>query len=309
MRRAGKKTMNADEDDLCKFIPEEKERPARRLLLLNIEQCPEYFKDNMYILSGYRPPGMRPIECLKSIFSIHNDAFNIWSHLFGAILFLGLLPYTTSLINEESKDDTKTGLDMSAFSIYLVGGVLMYSCSAIYHVFWPISETTALTCAKVDYMGIVFMIWGSYYPFIRFLFYDDANTYVTYGCCLVAVAFACGCTLFPTYMQQPKYRWIRQVVFWGLGSVIPIVITHGMLKYGASSREMKLFGYPLMYGCIVYLVGSVLFALQAPEIYIPGKCDKCGSSHNIMHVCVVVASLMHYTWFLESFKLRNSDSY
>ena len=120
----------------------------------------------------------------------------------------------------------------------------MYSCSAIYHVFWPISETTALTCAKVDYMGIVFMIWGSYYPFIRFLFYDDANTYVTYGCCLVDVAFACGCALFPTYMQQPKYRWIRQVVFWGLGSVIPIAITQGMLKYGASGREMKLFGYP-----------------------------------------------------------------
>ena len=35
--------MNADEDDLCKFIPEEKERPARRLLLLNIEQVAQFW--------------------------------------------------------------------------------------------------------------------------------------------------------------------------------------------------------------------------------------------------------------------------
>ena len=277
--------------------------------LLNIDQCPEYFKDNRYILSGYRPPFLRVNDCLKSMFSIHNDTFNIWSHLSGAILFLILLPYTIRLINEENSDDTRGRLDATAFSIYLIGGILMYSCSVVYHVFWPMSKSTAITCAKVDYMGIVFMIWGSYYPFIRFLFYDDPKIYVTYGYSLVFVAIACSCSLFPTYMQQPKFRLIRQVIFWCLGSVIPVVMLHGVLRYGASSREMKLFGYPLLYGCFVYLVGSVLFAMQAPEKYYPGRCDKCGSSHNIMHICVLVASLMHYKWFLESFRLRNLQFY
>lgn len=286
----------------------EEGRPAMGPSLLHIDRCPDYFKDNKHILSGYRPPGMRPIEYVKSAFSIHNDTFNVWSHLFGAVVFVGLIPHTISLIDEESEDDATIGLDTSAFVIFLVGGVFMYSCSAAYHIFWPASETTAFTCAKVDYMGIVIMIWGSYYPFIRFLFYDDASTYATYGCCLVAVALACGGALFPTHMQQPKYRWIRQVVFWSLGSVIPIALTQGALTYGASSREMKSFGYPLLHGCLVYLVGSVLFATQAPEKYLPGKCDTCGNSHNIMHACVVVASLMHYTWFLESFKSRNAET-
>jgi len=295
----------SDDEDLCQFVPDV--RPAHRRLL-SIQECPEYFKDNVYILSGYRPPGLPPLEYLKSIFQVHNDAFNVWSHLFGALLFIVLLPYTITFVNEQSNDPTKTGLDVSAFSVFLVGGFLMFSCSAVYHVFWPLSETTALTCAKIDYMGIVFMIWGSYYPFIRFLFYDDASMYVRYSWSLIAVAVACGCALFPSYMQKPRYRWIRQLVFWGLGSVIPVVIVQGMYKYGASSREMKLYGYPLLYGCVVYLVGSVLFAMQAPEKYLPGRCDKCGSSHNIMHVCVIIASLMHYTWFLESFKLRNSES-
>jgi len=295
----------ADERVLCQLVPDV--RPAHRRLL-SIHECPEYFKDNVYILSGYRPPGLSPLEYLKGIFQVHNDAFNVWSHLFGALLFIGLLPYTIAFVNEHSSDATKKELDVSAFSVFLVAGFLMFSCSAAYHVFWPMSETTALTCAKIDYMGIIFMIWGSYYPFIRFLFYDDASMYVRYASFLSAVAVACGCALLPNYMQKPRYRWIRQLVFWGLGAVIPVVIVQGSCTYGVSSREMKLFAYPSLYGCTVYLVGSVLFAMQAPEKYLPGRCDKCGSSHNIMHVCVIIGSLMHYTWFLESFKSRNSES-
>lgn len=278
-----------------------------KFLLLSIDKCPEYFKDNRYILTGYRPPGLRLICYLKSIFFSHNETFNIWSHLYGAILYIFLLPRTIIWINKESNDDTRIFLDVVAFSIYLIGGILMYSCSVIYHVLWPMSNSMAITCAKVDYMGIVFMIWGSYYPFIRFLFYDDPKTYITYGYSLAAIAIACGCSLFPAYIQQPRFRWIRQVIFWSLGSVIPIVMSQGVIRYGALSREMRLFGYPLLYGCIVYLFGSILFATQVPEKYFPGTCDKCGSSHNIMHGCVLVASLMHYTWFVESFRLRNLE--
>ena len=70
---------------------------------------------------------------------------------------------------------------------------------------------------------------------------------------------------------------------------------------------MKTFGYPLLYGCLIYLFGSLFFAMQAPEKYIPGKCDRCDGSHNIMHVCVVIASVLHYTWLQDRNDRRGID--
>lgn len=306
-RRKGEQQIKAETqlDDvvLCQKVHEE--RIGQRKLL-NIQECPDYFKDNLYILSGYRPPGLQPLQYLKSVVQVHNDTFNIWSHLFGAILFAVLLPYTVKLVTEQSADMSNTAYDISAFAIFLVGGTLMYSCSVAYHIFWPLSQTMLITCSKIDYMGIVFMIWGTYYPFVRFLFYDDARIYLKYSLALVTLALVYACALLPSYIQKPEYRWVRQFLFWALGSVIPIVMVHGIMKYGVGSWEMKTFGYPLIHGCLIYLFGSVLFAMQAPEKYIPGKCDRCGGSHNIMHVCVVIASVLHYAWFIKSFKERNS---
>jgi len=57
--------------------------------LLNFEVLPEYLRDNEFIQTGYR--ATRPVkETLRSLFNLHNETGNVWSHLLGFLFFLGL---------------------------------------------------------------------------------------------------------------------------------------------------------------------------------------------------------------------------
>lgn len=44
---------------------------------------PEWLKDNDYLLHGHRPPMPSFRACFGSIFRIHTETGNIWTHLLG----------------------------------------------------------------------------------------------------------------------------------------------------------------------------------------------------------------------------------
>jgi predicted membrane channel-forming protein YqfA (hemolysin III family) len=53
-----------------------------------------FLKDNEYILSGYRIYFNSTRHILRSLFMLHNESANVWSHLIGVMLFCVLLGYT-----------------------------------------------------------------------------------------------------------------------------------------------------------------------------------------------------------------------
>lgn len=53
-------------------------------------------KDNIYILSGYRINFDSAKSAIKSLFMVHNEIVNIWSHFLGAILVIILSIYLTT---------------------------------------------------------------------------------------------------------------------------------------------------------------------------------------------------------------------
>ncbi|POO00692.1 AdipoR/hemolysin-III-related [Trema orientale] len=61
--------------------------------LVEYHSLPGYLRDNEYILRHYRSEW--PLKhVLLSIFSIHNETLNVWTHLIGFFLFLSLTIYT-----------------------------------------------------------------------------------------------------------------------------------------------------------------------------------------------------------------------
>ncbi|KAJ7525108.1 hypothetical protein O6H91_17G036600 [Diphasiastrum complanatum] len=65
--------------------------------LVDYEALPDYLQDNEYIVGHYRADW--PLrEAFLSIFSLHNETVNIWTHLIGFFLFLGLTVYTVTKI-------------------------------------------------------------------------------------------------------------------------------------------------------------------------------------------------------------------
>ena len=49
---------------------------------------PRWLQDNDFIWQGYRPPLPSFWDCIKSIFSIHTETGNIWTHMLGNIFKL-----------------------------------------------------------------------------------------------------------------------------------------------------------------------------------------------------------------------------
>ena len=62
--------------------------PTSRLLTWS--EIPHWYQDNRIITSGYRPLLYSSCACLKSVFSLHNETLNIWTHLLPATTFTGL---------------------------------------------------------------------------------------------------------------------------------------------------------------------------------------------------------------------------
>jgi adiponectin receptor len=77
----------------------EKETKGKRLWkkvkyqLVEYHCLPGYLKDNEYILGHYRSEWPMK-QVLLSMFSIHNETLNVWTHLIGFFIFLSLTIYT-----------------------------------------------------------------------------------------------------------------------------------------------------------------------------------------------------------------------
>ncbi|XP_021276000.1 heptahelical transmembrane protein 1 [Herrania umbratica] len=64
-------------------------KARRRYALVSYKELPDYMKDNEFILNYYRA-NWSIKEALFGIFRWHNETLNVWTHLLGFVLFLGL---------------------------------------------------------------------------------------------------------------------------------------------------------------------------------------------------------------------------
>ncbi|KAF3338136.1 heptahelical transmembrane protein 4-like protein [Carex littledalei] len=76
---------------------EDKCKEGNKCKLVCYSDLPDYMKDNEFILGYYRCEWPMK-ETLLSIFSIHNETLNVWSHLIGFFIFLCLTIFTAMVI-------------------------------------------------------------------------------------------------------------------------------------------------------------------------------------------------------------------
>jgi adiponectin receptor len=99
----------------------------------------------------------------------NNQKVNIYSHLLGALLFTaaGLTLYNSLIPRYE----TASRADVLAFACFFLGVALCLGMSATYHAISNHSHDVAKLGNKLDYVGIVFLIAGSFVPTIYYGFY------------------------------------------------------------------------------------------------------------------------------------------
>ena len=70
----------------------------------------EYIKDNKHLTTGWRICYHTYWECARSLFQIHNETMNVWSHLIGALFFMFMALYVLIYLAPATLQADKVGL-------------------------------------------------------------------------------------------------------------------------------------------------------------------------------------------------------
>ena len=104
----------------------------------------------------------------------------------------------------------------------------------------------------------------------------------------------------PAY-QSRQYRLFRLSVFvmTGLSAFAPIIHASSLFPLEQLHKQSGLPYYYAEGGLI--LMGALIYGTRFPEKLRPGKFDIWGSSHQIFHLLVVLATCVHLVGVLNAF--------
>jgi adiponectin receptor len=258
------------------------------------EKLPSWMKDNEHLHFGHRPELPSALECFRSIFRIHTETGNIWTHLIGFVTFVIL---TIIFYIQPLCATCKLDINLSEKLIFLcffIGAIVCLGCSALFHTMSCHSPSVSAIFSRLDYAGIAILIVGSIIPWLYYGFYCQFYFKMTY---IIAVSIFGILTIILTLMEQfnrPEYRTFRAITFVGLALLSSTPVIHYMIVKGFYSSIMEVSMQCTLIMGALYLTGAILYAARIPERFIPGKCDIWFQSHQIFHVLVIVAAFVHY---------------
>ncbi len=205
--------------------------------------------------------------------SVHvtDERFNTVSHLVGACFALvggGLLISQASVQQDPWK--------IVGLSVYSLSVVLLFVSSALHH---GIDGSPRLNdvLRTLDYDSVFFLIAGTVTPLVLVLFRNVYGWAVFGGVWTIAVM---GIVLRSRWRQVPKY--VTNTLYIALGWVTVVLVGAGVqVPWGALALMAA--------GGVVYSAGFVIFVIEKPNPR-PGVFGF----HELWHLLVVVAALLHY---------------
>ncbi len=165
--------------------------------ILHYDQLPEWMKVDPYIKHGYRRPLNSFRDCYHSLFYLHNESINIWSHLVPAFFYIAFslgLCFQTFLSGIEVST-----ADGAFFQVYILCTAGCLLLSAIYHCTNSHSEQhISRYLLKVDYFGILLSIIGTNVSAAYFGLYGNLLLQVFY----IVFFLVCAALVFQILLRR-----------------------------------------------------------------------------------------------------------
>ena len=255
-------------------------------MLLQYNELPEWYQENPHIVNGYRPPNTLNnfTDIIHTLFSLHNETFNIWSHIIGVFYFISIF---ISIYFEEIALHYK--LVLMGYSLCMVNGLI---CSVMYHTFMCQSHEIYKQCMVCDYQGIVINIFagGSIFIFCAF----QPHTIIIPS--LYILIMFCILLLISKLIRNnewdlPKNKLNRTIIFImnGLSIVVPAIhalYINTITRYVVDS---------ILVVILIKLIGALFYGFRYPEIKYSNRImDYIGNSHNFMHIFLLSSSTLHF---------------
>ena len=279
---------------------------------LPFDNLPHWMQDNAFLTDAHRPPMYSFTGCFKSMFRMHTETWNIWTHFLGFIFFvmlcLGIYVYGDyiTFLFEDIEVNKLPATEQAMLLCFFLGAMVCLSCSTLFHLFSNHSQGVYRIFIRMDYTGIAILITGSSIPAYYYGLYCSLVAQSAHIGVISILCVACVILSFWKKFGLPKYRPLRFATFvlFGFYGFIPGI--HVALREGFNQQHVvqALIGLLVMGG--VYILGGLLYVFRIPERFFPGKFNTWASSHQLFHICVVCAALIHYNTLLSMIKYRMS---
>ena len=270
--------------------------------LIPFDLQPLWLKDNEFLQANYRPVNHSYWNCIKTIFILHTETFNIWTHLLGCVFVLlmtisALYIHTFKLSDSQIQLHSLPAVEKILFSVFAISAVSCLLGSATFHTFSCHSESTAKFLNKIDYLGITVLIIGSCLPLIYYAFYCNPLM-ICFYCTVFLAAGGVSCYLsFSDIFRARDYRKLRPMLFICLGCMGLVPVFHIILERGLNEMTDRYALHWLLLMAFSYIFGAFIYSMRIPERFFPGKFDIFAHSHQIFHMFVIVGIVAYYECF------------
>lgn len=270
-----------------------------RLPLLMGHQLPPDLRE-IAILGGYRPLQSTPRQCLQSVFFPTNETINVWTHLIPSMYFMWkLVTFCYSL-------DVSTTPYTWAFVAYMVTACTYPFVSAMAHTFYVMSTFARKICFFLDYGALSFYSFGVGLLYRAYAFPDtllesqfcDIFLLVCLLNALMSTVIACSSRFFTSRILMKLFRFGAFSFPW-VWDNIPLIyrLAHAdQLQSVSEVHYMRQLVFSVLIG--------FLYTSHLPERLAPGKFDIVGHSHQLLHICGVLATTEQINGALYDLKVR-----
>jgi len=238
-----------------------------------------------FIHSGYRV-GYTAKACLKSLFQIHNETVNVWSHLIGGLFLLYLSTQLVFLY------DTVALVHVLMPVLYLICAAYACLASAMFHLFNCIDCSYHKKLRTLDFGGIAANILGISWPTAYYAFYCSPAISASYilGTVLITPLLLVM-PFIKTFHERVFLRLAIYIIFAGIPAYCGL---HLLFLEGLNSPLISLLFIPISMAYLFFGSGMLLYATRYPERLFPGMFDFLGTSHQLWHVLSLAGQFSLY---------------
>ncbi|XP_035483648.2 membrane progestin receptor beta-like isoform X2 [Scophthalmus maximus] len=278
---------------------------------------PRLFREP-FILSGYRPVGLSWRCYVLSLFQMHNETVNAWSHLLAAACLVvrftafavlrggGILGFRL-----QGPEGQGFSVDVSSLPLvlYVFSAVTYLSCSAAAHLLQSRSEQAHHSLCLLDYVGVAVYQYGSALALCLYSS-DSAWTQSMLGKVFLPAAallawlscITCCYAKINFRRPYPTHRKLCQLVPMGVAYLLVInPVAHRLATCSWTNRS----ALPLHFlQVVLFLLSAVFFSCPVPERFAPGRFDIVGHGHQLSHILLSLCTLAQQEALLEDFLWR-----
>ncbi|XP_046282487.1 membrane progestin receptor gamma isoform X1 [Marmota monax] len=257
--------------------------------LFSIDQVPQVFHERG-ILFGYRHPQSSATACVLSLFQMTNETLNIWTHLLPFWFFVWR--FVTALYVTDIQNDTYSW----PLLVYMCTSCVYPLASSCAHTFSCMSKNARHICYFLDYGAVNLFSLGSAIAYSAYTFPEALvqtpfhDYYIVLAVLNTILSTGLSCYSRFLEIQKPRLCKVLRVLAFAYPYTwdsLPIFYRLFLFPDEDIENEATLYHQKHV---VMTLLASVLYSAHLPECLAPGCFDYIGHSHQLFHVCVILAT-------------------